>query len=109
MMILTIKKLVVKIIKFFSYILYKVLNFFEYILFKLTKKKYLVYLYEHIRKHSYTKVKVNNKILNFFTSNEIIQHRIKTYFSEKYNIIVVILAACGIFTTVSVSVKQNKK
>ncbi len=82
-MILTIKRLVVKIIKFFSYILYKVLNFFEYILFKLTKKKYLVYLYEHIRRNSYTKVKVNNKVLNFFTPNEIIQYRIKTYFSKE--------------------------
>ena len=64
-MILIVKKLIVGMIKLFSKILFQILNLFEYILFKLTKKKYLVYLYEQIRKNSYTKLKINNKIINF--------------------------------------------
>ena len=82
-MILIAKKLIVGMIKLFSKILFQILNLFEYILFKLTKKKYLGYLYDQIRKNSYTKVKINNKMINFFTPNEIIQYRIETYFSKE--------------------------
>ena len=82
-MILIAKKLIVGMIKLFSKILFQILNLFEYILFKLTKKKYLGYLYDGIRKNSYTKVKINNKMINFFTPNEIIQYRIGTYFSKE--------------------------
>ena len=71
-MILIAKKLIVGMIKLFSKILFQILNLFEYILFKLTKKKYLGYLYDQIRKNSYTKVKINNKMINFFTPNELI-------------------------------------
>ena len=82
-MILIVKKLIVEMIKLFSKILFQILNLFEYILFKLTKKKYLGYLYDQIRKNSYTKLKINNKMINFFTPNEIIQYRIETYFSKE--------------------------
>ena len=82
-MILIVKKLIVGMIKLFSKILFQILNLFEYILFKLTKKKYLGYLYDQIRKNSYTKLKINNKMINFFTPNEIIQYRIETYFSKE--------------------------
>tara|TARA_B110000438_G_scaffold240875_1_gene239758 strand:- start:3604 stop:4500 length:897 start_codon:yes stop_codon:yes gene_type:complete len=82
-MILTIKKLIVGAIKLFANILYQILNLFEYILYKLTKKKYLGYLYDRIRKNSYTKLKINNKMINFFTPNEVIQFRIATYFSKE--------------------------
>jgi len=82
-MILTIKKLIVGAIKLFANILYQILNLFEYILYKLTKKKYLGYLYDRIRKNSYTKLKINNKMIKFFTPNEIIQYRVATYFSKE--------------------------
>lgn len=82
-MILTIKKLVINIIKLFSFGLFQVLYLFDNILFKIIKKKYLPFLYEHIRKNSYTKIKVNNRMLSFFTPNELIQYRIKTYFSKE--------------------------
>jgi len=82
-MILIIKKLIVGAIKLFSNILFQILNLFEYILFKITKKKYLPYLYDQIRKNSYTKLKINNKMIKFFTPNEIIQYRVATYFSKE--------------------------
>ena len=82
-MILTIKKLIVGAIKLFANILFQVLNLFEYILFKITKKKFFPYLYDQIRKNSYTKLKINNKMIKFFSPNEIVQYRVATYFSKE--------------------------
>ena len=69
--------------KIIGYIFYKFIFFFNTIYNFFLKKNFIIYLYNNIIRNSYLKLKVNNKIVNFFCPNDITTWRVKTFFSKE--------------------------
>jgi len=70
-------------IKKIVYVIYIFFFFINYIFNKITKKNFLIYLKEFIESNSYTKIKILNANIKFFTPNEITKWRINTFFSKE--------------------------
>ena len=70
-------------IKKITYVIYIFFFFINYIFNKITKKDFLTYFKEFIESNSYTKIKILNKNIKFFTPNQITKWRINTFFSKE--------------------------
>lgn len=70
-------------IRVFAKIIYSFLFFIDFIIQRLFKKKYLNFLYEFIRKNSYTKLNVSGADIKFFTPNYYTLLRVNTFFSKE--------------------------
>lgn len=70
-------------IKKITYIIYIFFYFINYIFNKITKKDFLILLKEFIENGSYTKIKILNKNIMFFTPNHVTKWRINTFFSKE--------------------------
>jgi len=70
-------------IKKITYIIYIFFYFINYIFNKLTKKDFLILFKEFIENSSYTKIKILNKNIKFFTPNDVTKWRINTFFSKE--------------------------
>jgi|TARA_B100001057_G_scaffold312366_1_gene312400 FkbM family methyltransferase len=70
-------------IKRIFFLLYSVILFFDKIVYFFIKKRFLYWLNEFFETSSYTKKKILGKNIIFFTPNEIIDWRIKTFFTKE--------------------------
>ena len=70
-------------IKKITYIIYIFFYFINYIFNKITKKDFLILFKEFIENSSYTKIKILNKNIKFFTPNHVTKWRINTFFSKE--------------------------
>jgi FkbM family methyltransferase len=70
-------------IKKITYIIYIFFYFINYIFNKITKKDFLILFKEFIENGSYTKIKILNKNIKFFTPNHVTKWRINTFFSKE--------------------------
>jgi hypothetical protein len=69
-------------LKKFCFIIFKILKLFDLILYKIKKKNFLLCLNEFISNDSYKSVNILNKTISFFTPNQIIEYRVKTFFKK---------------------------
>jgi FkbM family methyltransferase len=70
-------------IKKITHIIYIFFYFINYIFNKIAKKDFLIFFKEFIENSSYTKIKILNKDVKFFTPNDITKWRINTFFSKE--------------------------
>jgi len=70
-------------IKKISLLIYKLFYFLDLLFYKITKRSILIWFKDFIQDDSYDSILILNKKISFFIPNQLIQYRIKTFFTKE--------------------------